>query len=182
MELLIYGLIDPRNGQLRYVGQSIRGLRRPVEHWKNKRHREAKDHCHTWVRSVLRDGFVPEVEIIQECSSFAELDEAEDFWIAYFRFIGCNLTNTHTCGKGTKGLPSPTKGRKLSEEHKMKIAASRKGIKPWHAGLKLKELRPERYNRGPWNKGKTGIYSEETRRKIGEASSRRIPWNKKAMT
>ena len=27
--------------------------------------------------------------------------------------------------------------------------------------------------RVPWNKGKTGIYSEETLRKIGEASSKR---------
>lgn len=178
-EFIIYGLIDPRTGQLRYVGQSIRGLRRPVEHWKRRRFREAKDHCHTWVRSVLRDGLTPEIEILQECSSFSELDEAEDFWITYFRFIGCDLTNDPRAGKGTKGLAAPNKGRKLSDEHRRKISEARKGIKPWHAGLKLKEIRPERYASGPWNKGKRGIYSEETLRKIGDASSKRVPWNKK---
>ena len=30
----------------------------------------------------------------------------------------------------------------------------------------------------PWNKGKTGVYSEETRKKMGEATIGRAPWNK----
>lgn len=33
-------------------------------------------------------------------------------------------------------------------------------------------------NHIPWNKGKTGVYSEETLRKIGKSSKLRTPWNK----
>ena len=32
-KFLIYGLVDPRDGQLRYVGKSTSGLRRPRSHW-----------------------------------------------------------------------------------------------------------------------------------------------------
>lgn len=31
----------------------------------------------------------------------------------------------------------------------------------------------------PWNKGKKGIYSEETRKKMGLANKGKVPWNKK---
>lgn len=46
------------------------------------------------------------------------------------------------------------KGRKLSEEHRKKIGEANKG--------KCKGYEP-------WNKGKTNVYSEETKRKLSEA-------------
>ena len=30
----------------------------------------------------------------------------------------------------------------------------------------------------PWNKGKHGIYSEESRRKMSESRKGKVPWNK----
>jgi hypothetical protein len=179
MKPYIYGLIDPKTKQLRYVGQTAQNKKYPSSHWKRKRKRERKDHCHCWVRSVLFDGLIPDIIIVQEVETESDLNEAETFWIAYFKMIGCNLTNMTEGGEGTRGFISPTKGKKLSEEHKKKIAVARKGIKPWHAGLKLGEIMPERYSSGPWNKGKSGVYSEKTLRAIGDASRGRVPWNKK---
>jgi hypothetical protein len=77
----------------------------------------------------------PEVFVIEELpkdSSYDQLDEAERFWIAYFRFIGANLTNATDGGDGwALGDHNPmrnpiakakfsakNKGRKLTEEHK----------------------------------------------------------------
>ena len=34
------------------------------------------------------------------------------------------------------------------------------------------------YGKDPWNKGKTGIYSEETKQKISNTLKGNIPWNK----
>ncbi|MCQ2087809.1 MAG: hypothetical protein MJZ37_07090 [Bacilli bacterium] len=34
-------------------------------------------------------------------------------------------------------------------------------------------------NETPWNKGKTGVYSEETRKKMGESHKGKHPWNYK---
>ena len=48
------------------------------------------------------------------------------------------------------GKPGPNKGKKFSIEWKKKLSESHKG-------------------RDVWNKGKTGIYSEETRRKMSES-------------
>ena len=33
-------------------------------------------------------------------------------------------------------------------------------------------------NKQPWNKGKSGVYSDETRQKMSESSKGQIPWNK----
>jgi hypothetical protein len=72
-------------------------------------------------------------------------------------------------------LSKKLKGRILTEDHKQKIGKSNKG-KPRQTkeGLdRLKKLQQER-------KGKPGKkHSEETKRKISEATKGRIPWNKK---
>lgn len=73
----------------------------------------------------------------------------EEELIAKFRGLKCcyNITDG---GEGHNGQPLP-------EETKAKISQS----------LKAKNL-------VPWNKGKTGIYSEETRRRISESQMGRI--------
>lgn len=72
-------------------------------------------------------------------------------------------------------LSESCRGRVLSEEHKRKIGESNKG-KPRQTkeGLeRLKKMQQER-------KGKPGKkHSEETRKKISEATKGRVPWNKK---
>ena len=67
------------------------------------------------------------------------------------------------------------KGRELSESHKRKIGESNKGkSRQTEEGLeRLKKIQQER-------KGKPGKpHTEETKRKISDATKGRIPWNKK---
>ena len=71
-----------------------------------------------------------------------------------------------------------------SEETKRKIGLANKGKHTWNLGKtfsgevkrKISEAHKKAYAEGriiSWNKGKTGIYSEETKRKIGLASKER---------
>jgi len=52
-------------------------------------------------------------------------------------------------------------GRKLSEEHKRKIGEKSKGrIMPPKSDETIKKMSESHKNKTPWNKGKSGIYSE----------------------
>lgn len=103
---IIYGLVDPRDGELRYVGLSTVGFKRPRSHWQNKNIRERNDHCHCWIRSVIADNFIPSIVVFQTFENSDIIRYAERFWIAYFRRMGCRLTNMNDGGEGQLN-PSP---------------------------------------------------------------------------
>jgi group I intron endonuclease len=114
---IIYGLIDPRNGQLRYVGKTERTLRqRLYSHLSKSRSEAPKTYVNKWIRSILLAGLEPEVEVLEVCSDSAELNEAEQWHIAYWRSLGCELTNLTAGGEGTSGWsPSAEWRRRRSE-------------------------------------------------------------------
>ena len=81
-------------------------------------------------------------EIMDDCLTCKEAQELEISLISKYKRLGISYNITDG-GEGHNGVP-------LSNEHKEKISQT------------LKENHPI-----PWNKGKTGVYSEETRRKMG---------------
>lgn len=129
----IYGLIDPRTNQLRYVGKTKRSTsHRRYEHVCAS-HLKAKSHKNHWIESLLRDGERPESVVLEEVTE-SEWEEAESFWIQYMKFIGCNLVNSTSGGDGVHnpsaeirekiGAASRGKKRTFSEEHRAKLAAA----------------------------------------------------------
>jgi hypothetical protein len=125
----IYGLVDPRTNQLRYVGKTKKSLHKRLKNHVQDARYGFKRHVCNWVGELLRLGLRPEIFVIEEVAG--DWAEAERFWIAYFRSIGAHLTNI---AKGGQGDPGPEhfeklrvlfKGRVFSEEHKRKI---REGI------------------------------------------------------
>lgn len=130
---IVYGLIDPASDELRYVGKSINGMRRAKVHVYRK---NEKGHCGNWVRSLRAQGLRPDILVIETLETDVELDDAERFWIAYFRMIGARLTNATDGGDGWAiGDRNPmrdpaavsryiaaNKGRKLTTEHKQAIS------------------------------------------------------------
>lgn len=139
---LIYGLIDPDTDQVRYVGKSSSGLKRPSHHWLHKQLRERRDRCHNWVRSVLARGKIPIVKVLQETENSEALNELEKMWITNLRIQGCDLTNMTEGGDGIVGP--------MSLEVKEKISRARK------LG-----------NYIPWSK--THEYSQESRQRMRAA-------------
>lgn len=100
---LIYGLIDPRDGQLRYVGKSVNGLERAKAHAQPWSIRWSKTHSRNWVKGLVDAGFKPDIEVLETCETAEALVEAEQFHIAYWRFVGADLTNLTAGGEGTIG-------------------------------------------------------------------------------
>lgn len=120
---LIYGLINPRNGQLRYVGKSSSGTARPRQHWRpGNLSKDPNQHKVRWLRQLLAAGLKPEVEVLETCDSAEALSEAEQHHIAYWRMVGCNLVNIAEGGAG-----GATKWGPMSEATKARISAGNKG-------------------------------------------------------
>ena len=109
---VIYGLIDPLSDMLRYVGQSFALGARKRFHC-NKR-ATGNTHCDAWKRSLWDRGLRPDLIEIERHTGIASLNEAEVFWIDYFRCIGCSLTNHQSGGSNHK--VDETTRRKLSEK------------------------------------------------------------------
>ena len=134
-KFIIYGFLDPRPhklDQLRYVGKSETGLQRCREHLKPSS-LEKDTRKDRWIKLVLSEGLKPIPIVLEEHSNKDDLFEAEKFWIAYYRGLGCDLTNSTDGGEGSTGY-------KHKEETKQKIADKqsifRKG-KPLPQGMNL---------------------------------------------
>jgi hypothetical protein len=109
----IYGLIDPRldhAGELRYVGQSHVGMKRPLDVHGAK--------CGNWQKCLRKLDLREEIFIIEEWDGYNDwkiwLNETETFYITYFRMIGCNLKNMTDGGEGLKN-PTVEVRRKIAQ-------------------------------------------------------------------
>ncbi len=144
-KFIIYGLVDPRNGQLRYIGKSTSGLRRPQEHSHPSRLKK-NTHKINWILQLRSLGLKPIITVLQEFGETDILYQAEHFGISYFRQLGMPLTNLADGGPGSTGA---TWVHTDESKKNMSIARKGKGI-------------PNQYDLG-------AIMSEETKRKISLA-------------
>jgi hypothetical protein len=114
-KVFVYGLVDPRTEQVRYVGRSSSGIRRPRRHTAPSELR-GKSHKKNWLRQLLAEGFQPRVVVIESLGSPEELSARERYWIRWFRDAGAPLTNTTAGGEGSLGAkPSIETRQKMSE-------------------------------------------------------------------
>ena len=114
-KFLIYGLVDPRDGHLRYVGQTKRGLDRPKIHGTAWHLNRDFTHKALWIRKLQSLGLNYSVVIIQELPDVDIINQAEIHWIAYFRKMGFDLTNSTPGGDGFKGRHSAETKAKMSK-------------------------------------------------------------------
>lgn len=168
----IYGICDPFTQELRYVGKALNPR---VRFWGHlsflKKNR--KVYSTYWLQSVIKKGGSPEFFIIEEVPN-ASWQDAEIFWISYFRSIGCRLTNLDHGGKG----PS-----RVSDETREKFRKASMGNQNWTGKHHSQETKDKlsgivteyfKTNVNPW-KGKT--HSADSRMKMRESSSTVQWWN-----
>lgn len=125
MDNIIYILIDPNTGEIRYVGLSTRGTKRIKEYFfPSVRKQRKRLYVYCWLNSLFSQGKKPIVRILQQWEhiEFSDLCTAEVYWIAYFREIGAPLTNLAGGGGGCVGLS-------CSEETKKKLSKINRGRK-----------------------------------------------------
>lgn len=121
----IYGLSDPRTGELRYVGKTTMTLRRRLN--------AHVGHCtpptdarERWLAELLAAGLRPECFCIEEVEGDGR--EEEEHYIASLRLAGCDLFNVN---KGAR-LPMSARAaisvrhslRRHSPETRAKISAA----------------------------------------------------------
>src|SRR3972149_6624196 len=105
MATIIYGLDDPSTQELRYIGKTRQSLRRRLQG-----HLRAKEICHrtSWINYLKTRDLKPGIFEIESVSE-DDADNAEKFWISYFKFIGANLTNNTEGGGGMTNPSAETR-------------------------------------------------------------------------
>lgn len=87
----VYGLIDPRDNQIHYVGITRNTpARRLASHITSGA--SAKD---SWLATVLDAGFLPAISILQTAETYEEIFELESWWIRLAELAGWPITNTN---------------------------------------------------------------------------------------
>ncbi len=87
----IYGLCDPRDGIIRYIGQTT-DRRRLYGHVRDARTHQYDTRNMRWIRTLLADGVEPRLIVLEETTK-DRIDDQERMWIADFRSAGFDLTN-----------------------------------------------------------------------------------------
>lgn len=165
--VFIYGLCDPKNKQLRYIGKSVNPKNRLRRHICDRNKYDT--HKDRWLKNLINEGLRPELTIIDEVPK-KEWQYWEKFYISYFKCVGCYLTNTTEGGD----QPPSTKGRKHTKESRLKMSKTKKGKPiPWLNDGKprteehKKNLSKSLKGRTSPNKGKT--FSDEYKKKLSDS-------------
>lgn len=119
----IYCLIDPRTNKIRYVGKADD----PDDRLKHHLRERETTHKAKWIVSLKKRGLQPRLAILEEVRPGA-WKEREQFWIAYLREQGCDLTNLTKGGDGTIGF-------RHSEKTKARLSEAKRGIPSWNKGI-----------------------------------------------
>lgn len=121
----IYGLSDPRDSSIRYIGRTKFHLKKRLS-----KHLGSSDKTHRsfWIKSLLKEGIRPDIFEI-EVVPLEEHREAERFWIRYFLMIGADLVNCKEGGEGSVLGNKTTfrRGHVMTEEVRGKISCKMRG-------------------------------------------------------
>lgn len=135
--MLVYSLSHPVTGEVRYVGKSERGLKRPRQHGTLSNLRKTHLPVVRWIKKLRDQGLDYVIEVVEEFPDRSSLMEAERFYIAYFRSLGFRLLNLCEGGEGFTGRHTEEVRRKIgeasklrgqSQETRMKLSKMKRGI------------------------------------------------------
>ena len=158
----IYALIDPRNQAIRYIGKSVRPRVRFSAHL-SQSSLKRPSHKNHWIKSLLKVGLKPQLEILDEVDHRDDWTAEETVWIVRIRSLAPGyptLTNATDGGEGATGwVPS--------EEWRIKRSIAQTGRKmPPGTGKKISDA-----NRGvPKSKEARAHFSYGQRNRWGKSS------------
>jgi group I intron endonuclease len=119
---IVYGLCDPDTLELRYVGKALNGSGRCFDHGRPSSFKEGKTPKNNWLRKLKAQGKNVVCVLISEYSedvSNEDLYESEQFFIALYKELNCNLLNLTDGGPGMSG-------HKFSQESRQKMSLKAK--------------------------------------------------------
>lgn len=116
VRFIIYGLVCPKTKQIRYIGKSSYGLKRPREHFKPSNYMKQHNHKAHWIKNLIEQGLKPDIVILKEAPTAEELSQLEIDTIKEYRTRYNNdntLTNSTDGGEGNLGW-IPTEETKVN--------------------------------------------------------------------
>ena len=133
-EHLIYGLVDPRTEELRYIGQTMKTLKKRLSQHLAEIKTKKNSLKLGWLRELSKLGCQPDIVVLDEYDAVEPTKEQTKNWldtnevlaIDFYREAGCRLTNMTDGGEGTRlfGPANGTWGKPVSDERKKKISES----------------------------------------------------------
>lgn len=117
----VYGLYDPRDEALRYIGQTTLSLARRLCSHITRKELSNRRHVTSWLKQLTGLGLLPRIEELAVAYSRVELDTLEIKFISEAHSRGAKLTNHTRGGRGMSGYI-------LSEETRRKMSVSRTGF------------------------------------------------------
>lgn len=121
MQTAIYSLRDPETGVTRYIGKTIAKLPTRLDQHLSKARRGCRTHRGRWINSILKNGGVPRIDLIEMVDGDGCAEEIK--WISFMREHGFDLVN------GTLGGESGMTGRTHPPEIRAIISAKGTGRK-----------------------------------------------------
>jgi len=108
----VYGLVDPRTNQIRYIGK-VKGYlnTRLRGHLREARSKPDINHRLQWIRGLQKQGLEPSLVCLEICRDGDELVEAEKRWIAQAREDGIPLVNMTDGGEGMENPSEETRAK-----------------------------------------------------------------------
>jgi hypothetical protein len=122
----IYGLVDPRDGKVRYVGRTAQPLATRLRGHFYKRHETSTTHRDRWIACLVKMGLKPTIVCLAVVNDNGF--EAEKWWIAKLKNLGLDLVNSHKGGGGSIPGARGT-SRPMPPEQRARLSASMKGRK-----------------------------------------------------
>lgn len=107
----IYGLIDPRDDELRYIGKANDVDSRLKDHIKAAKANKSRKIAR-WIRGLLSKDLVPNLILLAPTSE-ADWRNDEREWIQAMRLAGFNLLNMTDGGDGVSGEAAREAGKRL---------------------------------------------------------------------
>jgi hypothetical protein len=164
-QIFVYGLCDPNTKQLRYIGITIQGFHRIREHFYKSEKKSKISNClspsQSWINKLKIQNKIFEVVYLEYFDNEFGLDDAERFYIEYFRSIGASLLNVELGGKKENGITTDERKR-ISQ--KTKEAMARPEVR--------QKLINSHVGQASHNKGKK--VSPEVKNKISKAQEARV--------
>lgn len=128
MEINIYGLIDPRTNNIRYVGKTKNSLQHRLKQHLSETP-ERNTHKSNWIKSLKKEDLTPIIVQLDVCDE-TNWVEKEQYWISVFT----DLTNLTAGGDGINffsdevlvKISNKVKAKWLDEEYKTNISQKRK--------------------------------------------------------
>jgi hypothetical protein len=165
----IYGLVDPFDGRVRYVGKTESRLHRRLQGHLQHARKRARISCSEWVLNLLAQGLRPEITLI-ETVEIETWVEREQYWIAEYRRRYPDLLNRSPGGRGG-GSAHMTESviQRLRAAGKEQWEATDPERRRRHAQSSRERWTPE-FRESQRTRGKEAMRDPEFRRRLAEGT------------